>query len=89
LNVSGLEGRVAIVTGTDGGLGGGICSALALACVAVVAVDVERDKTEQVAESVSHDRARCVVFETDISNRSSAEEMARRVAGSLRARTSS
>jgi len=70
-------------------LGGGICSVLTLACVAVVAVDVERDKAEQVAESVSHDRARCVVFETDISNRSSAEEMARRVAGSLRVRTSS
>jgi 3-oxoacyl-[acyl-carrier protein] reductase len=81
LNVSGLEGRVAIVTGAGGGLGGGICSALTLAGAAVAAVDVERDKAEQVAKSVSHDRARCVAFETDISNRSLVEEMARRVAG--------
>jgi 3-oxoacyl-[acyl-carrier protein] reductase len=81
LNVSGLEGRVAIVTGAGGGLGGGICSALTLAGAAVAAVDVERDKAEQVAKSVSHDRAQCVAFETDISNRSLVEEMARRVAG--------
>jgi 3-oxoacyl-[acyl-carrier protein] reductase len=81
LNVSGLEGRVAIVTGAGGGLGGDICSALTLAGAAVAAVDVERDKAEQVAKSVSHDRARCVAFETDISNRSLVEEMARRVAG--------
>ena len=87
MNVSGLEGRVAIVTGAGGGLGGGICSALTLAGAAVAAVDVERDKAEQVAKGVSHDRARCVAFEIDISNRSPAEEMARRVAGSLRART--
>jgi 3-oxoacyl-[acyl-carrier protein] reductase len=80
LNVSGLEGRVAIVTGAGGGLGGGICSALTLAGAAVAAVDVERDKAEQVAKGVSHDRARCLAFETDISNRSSVEEMARRVA---------
>jgi 3-oxoacyl-[acyl-carrier protein] reductase len=81
LSVSRLEGRVAIVTGAGGGLGGGICSALTLAGAAVAAVDVERDKAEQVAKSVSHDRARCVAFETDISNRSLVEEMARRVAG--------
>ena len=81
MNVSGLEGRVAIVTGAGGELGGDICSALTLAGAAVPAVDVERDKAEQVAKSVSHDRARCVAFETDISNRSLVEEMARRVAG--------
>ncbi len=56
----------------------GICSALTLA---VAAVDVERDKAEQVAESVSHDGARCLAFETDISDRSSVEEMAKRVTG--------
>jgi NAD(P)-dependent dehydrogenase (short-subunit alcohol dehydrogenase family) len=31
LSASSLEGRVAIVTGADGGLGGGICSVLASA----------------------------------------------------------
>jgi 3-oxoacyl-[acyl-carrier protein] reductase len=57
LSVPNLEGRVAIVTGAGGGLGGGICSVLTLA------------------------GARCVAFEADISDRSSVERMATRVAG--------
>ena len=83
MSVSGLEGRVAIVTGAGGGLGGGICSALTLAGAAVAAVDVERDKAEQVAGSVSRDGARCVAFETDISDRSSVEAMAEEVVEEL------
>jgi 3-oxoacyl-[acyl-carrier protein] reductase len=81
LSVYGLDGRVAIVTGAGGGLGGGICSALTHAGAAVAAVDVEGEKAERVAESVSHDGARCLAFETDVSDRSSVEEMAKRVAG--------
>ena len=81
MSVYGLEGRVAVVTGAGGGLGGAICSALALAGAAVAAVDVERGKAERVAESVSREGARCSAFETDVSDRSSVEEMAERVAG--------
>jgi 3-oxoacyl-[acyl-carrier protein] reductase len=71
---------VAIVTGAGGGLGGGICSALASAGAAVAAVDVARDKAERVAESVSRNGARCVALKADVSDRSSVEEMAARVA---------
>ena len=81
MSVYGLDGRVAIVTGAGGGLGGGICSALTQAGAAVAAVDVEGEKAEQVAESVSHEGARCLAFETDVSDRSSVEEMAKRVTG--------
>ena len=81
MSASGLEGRVAIVTGAGGGLGEGICSALASSGAAVAAVDVARDKAERVAERVSRNGARCVAFEADVSDRSSVEEMARRVAG--------
>jgi 3-oxoacyl-[acyl-carrier protein] reductase len=83
LSASGLEGRVAIVTGAGGGLGGGICSALTLACATVVAVDVQRDKAERVAESLSRNGARCVALEVDVSDRSSVEGMVERVVGEL------
>ena len=81
MSASSLEGRVAIVTG--GGEGGGICSALVSAGAAVAAVDIKRDKAEQVAESVSRNGARCVALETDVSHRSSVEGMVERVAGEL------
>jgi len=83
LSASGLEGRVAIVTGAGGGLGGGICSALTLAGATVVAVDVQRDKAERVAESLSRNGARCVALEVDVSDRSSVEGMVERVVGEL------
>jgi len=81
VSASGLEGRVAIVTGAGGGLGEAICFALASSGAAVAAVDVARDKAERVAERVSRNGARCVAFEADVSDRSSVEEMARRVTG--------
>jgi 3-oxoacyl-[acyl-carrier protein] reductase len=78
-----LEGRVALVTGAGGGLGAGICSALASAGAAVAAVDVEREKAEVVVGNLSRTGARCVALETDVSDRSSVQETAERVAGEL------
>jgi NAD(P)-dependent dehydrogenase (short-subunit alcohol dehydrogenase family) len=83
LSASGLEGRVAIVTGAGGGLGGGICSALTLAGATVVVVDVQRDKAERVSESLSRNGVRCVALEVDVSDRSSVEGMVERVVGEL------
>jgi len=83
LSASDLDGRVAIVTGAGGGLGGGICYALASAGAAVAAVDVERDKAERVAEIVSRDGARSVALGADVSDKRSVEAMMERVAGEL------
>ena len=79
MNAPGLGGRVAIVTGAGGGLGGGICSALASSGTAVVAVDVEGEKAQRVAEDVSSNGSRCFALEADVSDRSSVEKMAGRV----------
>ena len=76
-----LEGRVAIVTGGGGGLGEGICGALAAADAAVAAVDVAREDAEQVAERISSNGARCVALEADVSDRRSTEAMVENVVG--------
>jgi 3-oxoacyl-[acyl-carrier protein] reductase len=71
------------VTGAGGGLGGGICSALASVGATVTAVDVAREKAERVVESVSPNGASCIALEADVSDRSSVEEMVKRVAGEV------
>jgi 3-oxoacyl-[acyl-carrier protein] reductase len=76
-----LEGRVAIVTGGGGGLGEGICGALAAADAAVAAVDVAREEAERVAERISSNGARCVALEADVSDRRSTEAMVENVVG--------
>ena len=79
--MAGLEGRVAIVTGGGGGLGVGICGALAAAGAAVAAVDVAREDAARVAEQVSSDGARCIALEADVSDRRSTATMVESVVG--------
>ena len=78
-----LEGRVAIVTGGGGGLGEGICGALAAAGAAVAAVDVAREEAERVTEQVSSTGARCIALEADVSERRSTQKMVEDVVGEL------
>lgn len=68
-----LEGRVAIVTGAASGLGQAIAEGLAEAGAFVVAADVQRAATEEVAASIGSDRALGV--EVDVTDRSQVEAM--------------
>ena len=78
-----LQGRVALVTGAGGGLGDGICSALASSGASVAALDVEREKAERVTAKLSRAGARCAAFEADVSDRSSIQETLERVSDEL------
>ena len=49
-SVSGVEGKVALVTGGAGGLGAATCEALAAAGARVVVADVDEAGGERVAE---------------------------------------
>jgi len=78
-----LEGRVALVTGAGGGLGEGICTALASSGAAVAAVDVVPENAERVAWDLSRAGARCMALEADVSNRSSVQATVERAAKEL------
>ena len=78
-----LDGRVALVTGAGGGLGDGICSALAASGASIAAVDVEGEKAERAAAELSRSGARCIPIEADVSDRSSVEESVERAAKEL------
>ncbi len=77
--MAGLEGRAAIVTGGGGGLGEGICGALAAEGAAVAAVDVAREEAERVAEQISSTGARCIALEADVSESRSTKAMVENV----------
>lgn len=68
-----LDGRVAIVTGAGGGLGVGICGALAAAGAAVVAVGRTRASIEEVANSVTAAGGQALAVEADVSDAAAVE----------------
>jgi NAD(P)-dependent dehydrogenase (short-subunit alcohol dehydrogenase family) len=74
-----LDGRVSIVTGGGGGLGEGICPALAGAGAAVAVVGRTREKLERVAAAVNDAGGRAIAVEADIADPSSVAAMTERV----------
>jgi 3-oxoacyl-[acyl-carrier protein] reductase len=78
-----LEGRVAVVTGAGGGLGEGECLALAAAGAAVACVESDERKLRRIVETVEAGGGRALGVQADVSDRSSVEAMAERVAQQL------
>ena len=64
-----LEGRVAVVTGGAGGIGGAICTLFAQHGADVVIADIDRDRTATVAKSVRKHGRRAVGVVADLTKK--------------------
>jgi 3-oxoacyl-[acyl-carrier protein] reductase len=78
-----LDGRVAIVTGGGGGLGSGICPALAAAGAAVAVAGRTKGELEDVVSSVNATGGRAIAVEADIADSASVAAMTDRVVSEL------
>jgi NAD(P)-dependent dehydrogenase (short-subunit alcohol dehydrogenase family) len=72
-----LEGRVALVTGGGGGLGGALCRALGEAGMLVIAGDVRRDAADAVAADVRAAGGKAVGMRVDVADERSAVDAVR------------
>ena len=78
-----LDERVAIVTGGGGGLGSGICSALAAAGAKVAVAGRTKEKLDRVAADVNASGGRAIAVGVDIADAASVTAMTERVLSEL------
>jgi 3-oxoacyl-[acyl-carrier protein] reductase len=72
-----LDDRVAFVTGAGGGLGEGICTALAAAGAAVACADIDSERAERIAGRVRDDGGRALAFALDVTDSAAVTEAVR------------
>jgi 3-oxoacyl-[acyl-carrier protein] reductase len=80
MSYPGIEGKVAIVTGSGGGIGEGYARALAREEAKVVIAELDEAKGKAVAESIQQGGGEALFVAVDVSSPSSTENMAAAVA---------
>jgi NAD(P)-dependent dehydrogenase (short-subunit alcohol dehydrogenase family) len=76
LNFDGIEGRVAIVTGSGGGIGEAYARGIAAQGARVVVAEVDKVKGERVAADIRGTGAEALFVETDVGSADSTRAMA-------------
>ena len=74
----GIAGKVAIVTGSGGGIGEGYARGLAAAGAKVIVAEIDKEKGERVAAELRKSGAQAQFVEVDVSSPSSTRAMAER-----------
>jgi NAD(P)-dependent dehydrogenase (short-subunit alcohol dehydrogenase family) len=80
---TGLEGRVALVTGAGRGVGAGIARALAAEGASVAVNDLHADRAEQIADEINDRGGHAEAFVADVTNLHDVHEMASVIEESL------
>ncbi len=83
MKYDGIEGKVAIVTGSGGGIGEGYARALAEQGAHVVVAEIAEDKGEAVAKSIRDDGGSAMFVKVDVGSPDSTKAMAEAVIGEL------
>ena len=78
MQLPGIEGKVAIVTGAGGGIGEGYAKGLAAQGARVVIAEIDKEKGERVAAEIRKSGAEAQFFEVDVSSPSSTKAAAER-----------
>jgi NAD(P)-dependent dehydrogenase (short-subunit alcohol dehydrogenase family) len=78
-----LDGRVAVVTGGGGGLGGDICRSLAAAGAAVAVVDRKQEAIDAVRDEVRSAGGEAIGVLADVSRKGSIDRMMETIVGEL------
>ncbi|HVS12079.1 MAG TPA: glucose 1-dehydrogenase [Planctomycetota bacterium] len=73
-----LQGKVALITGAGGGIGGEAARLFAAEGASVVAVDVDLGSAEKTARAVNEAGGRCEAVRADVSRSADCEAMVRR-----------
>ena len=78
MQLPGIEGKVAIVTGAGGGIGEGYAKGLAAQGARVVIAEIDKARGEAVAASLRKSGAQALYVEVDVSSPESTKAMAAR-----------